>query len=97
MIYAPSEKSDQPGHLPTLISLLCPQEKNNGTLASHWVHREDSDQTVRMLSEAIWVLAGFIFHFAGYVVLWLKYSSHVTAIWDTILDYLIMSSKASPW
>ena len=30
MIRAPSEDSDQPGHLPSLLSLRCPHEKSLG-------------------------------------------------------------------
>ena len=48
MTLAPSEDSDQPGHLPSLISLRCPHEETTGSSATHWVHCEDSDQTGRM-------------------------------------------------
>ena len=45
---APSEDSDQPGHSTW---------RNIGSLATHWAHSEDSDQTGRM-SRLIWVFAG---------------------------------------
>ena len=44
--------------------------RNLGSLATHWVHNEDSDQTVRM-PRLIWVFAGRTYHFVGFVVLWL--------------------------
>ena len=37
-----------------------------GSLATHWVHSEDSDQTGRM-PRLIWVFAGRTCHFAGFV------------------------------
>ena len=46
MACAPSEDSDQPGHKESL-----------GSLATQWVHSEDSDQTGRM-PRLIWVFAG---------------------------------------
>ena len=42
-----------------------------GSLATHWWHSEDSDQTGRM-SRLISVFAGRTGHFVGFVVLWLK-------------------------
>ena len=38
-----------------------------GSLATHWAHSEDSDQTGRM-PRLIWVFAGRIGHFVGFVV-----------------------------
>ena len=65
MACAPSKDSDQPGHLPSLISLRCPHEERSS--ATHWVLSEDSDrpghrsaktdQTGRM-RRLIWVFAG---------------------------------------
>ena len=43
-----------------------------GSLVTHWVHREDSDQTGWM-PRLIWVFAGHPCHFAGFVMRWLKY------------------------
>ena len=43
-----------------------------GSLATHWVHSEDSDQTGRM-PRLIWVFAGRTCHFVGFVMHWLKY------------------------
>ena len=38
-----------------------------GSLATHWAHSEDSDQTGRM-PRLIWVFAGRTCHFAGFVM-----------------------------
>ena len=38
-----------------------------GSLATHWAHSEDSDQTGRM-PRLIWVFAGHTYHFVGFVV-----------------------------
>ena len=43
-----------------------------GSLATHWAHSEDSDQTGRM-SRLIWVLAGRTCDFVCFVTLWLNY------------------------
>ena len=42
-----------------------------GSLATHWAHSEDSDQTERM-PRLIWVFAGHTCHFLGFVMRWLK-------------------------
>ena len=39
------------------LSLRCPAWRNLGSLATHWVHSEDSDQTGWML-RLIWLFAG---------------------------------------
>ena len=44
-----------------------------GSLATHWAHSEDSDQTGRM-PRLIWVFAGRTCHFVGFVMRWLKYA-----------------------
>ena len=38
-----------------------------GSLATHWAHSEDSDQTGRM-SRLVWVFAGCTCHFVGFVM-----------------------------
>ena len=43
-----------------------------GSLATHWVHNEDSDQTLQM-PRLIWVFAGCTCHFVGFVMRQLKY------------------------
>ena len=42
-----------------------------GSLATHWAHSEDSDQTGRMLW-LIWIFAGRTGHFVGFVMRWLN-------------------------
>ena len=54
---APSEDSDQPGHPPVWSESSLSAWRNLGSLATHWVHSEDSDQTGRM-PRLIWVFAG---------------------------------------
>ena len=44
--------------------------RNLGSLATHWAHSEDSDQTGRM-PRLIWVFAGRTCHFVGFVMRWL--------------------------
>ena len=39
--------------------------RNIGSLATHWAHSEDSDQTGRM-PKLIWVFAGRTYHFVGF-------------------------------
>ena len=41
-----------------------------GSLATHWTHSKDFDQTGRM-PRLIWVFAGCTSHFVGFVVRWL--------------------------
>ena len=41
-----------------------------GSLATHWAHSEESDQTGRM-PRLIWVFAGRTCHFVGFVTRWL--------------------------
>ena len=53
----PSEDSDQPGHPPSLIRVFGVRMKNAWSLATHWVHCEDSGQTGWM-PRLIWVFAG---------------------------------------
>ena len=42
------------------------------SLATHWAHSEDPDQTERM-PRLIWVFAGRTCHFVGFVMRWLRY------------------------
>ena len=72
---ASSEDSDQPGHLPSLISLCCRCPGwSESLLCTQWVAQdlsflhvdsENSDQTGRML---IWVFAGHTCHFVDFVM-----------------------------
>ena len=48
--------------------------RNHGSLATHWVQREDSDQTGRM-PRLIWVFAGRTCHFVGFVMRQFKLKS----------------------
>ena len=59
MTCVPGEDSDQTGQ-PCLINLRCPHEET-GSIATHWVHSEDSDQTGWM-PRLIWVFAGRTCH-----------------------------------
>ena len=44
--------------------------KKLGSLATHWAHSEDSDQTGQM-HRLIWVFTGHSCHFVGFVMRWL--------------------------
>ena len=57
MAYVPSQDSDQPGWASSLIRVFAVRMKKAGSLATHWAHSEDSDQTGRM-PRLIWVYAG---------------------------------------
>ena len=80
MACPPSEDSDQPGHLPSLIRVFagCPGWSESslsawrklGSLATHWAHSKDSDQTGQM-PRLIWVFAGRTCHYVGFVTRWL--------------------------
>ena len=74
MTFAPSEDSDQPGHMPRVWSeaLLCALMIAKDLSFPH-VNSEDSDQTGRM-PRFIWVFAGRTCHFVGLVVRRLKYN-----------------------
>ena len=81
MICAPSEDSDQPGHLPSLISLRCALKGVARGPSFLCANSEDSDQTGRM-PRLIWVFAGCTCHFVGFVtrrltccLVW--FSSHI--------------------
>ena len=58
---APSEDSDQPGHLPSLLRVFAVRMKKAWVLgyplATHWAHSADSDQT-EWMPRLIWVFAG---------------------------------------
>ena len=43
-----------------------------GSLATHWAHNEDSDQTGRIPS-LLWVIAGCTCHFVRFIMRWLIY------------------------
>ena len=67
MAWAPSETQISLSiHLIWSESLLSAWRKI-GSLATHWAHSEDSDQTGRM-PRLIWVFAGRTIHFVGFVM-----------------------------
>ena len=66
MTFAPSEDSDQPRHLPSLISLPCGPNLAKDQSFLH-ADSKDSDQTGWM-PRLIWVFAGRIHHIVGFVV-----------------------------
>ena len=78
MTCAPSEDSDQPGHLPSLTSLCCTHEETMGP----WLALEctvKTDQTGWM-PRLIRVIAGRTGHFVGFAVLWPIYFLSFTAV-----------------
>ena len=54
------------------IILVCFRDGKLGSLAVHWAHSEDADQTGRM-PRLIWVFAGHTCHFVGFVMRWLEW------------------------
>ena len=63
----PSEDSDQPGQSPQSDQSSLSAWRKLGSLATHWMHSEDSDQTGRM-PRLIWVFAGRKDHFVDFVM-----------------------------
>ena len=58
--------------------------RNLWSLATHWVHNEDDDQTAH-LRRLIRLSAGCTFHFVGFVVLWLKHFWKITHLFSWFL------------
>ena len=71
MACAPSEDSDQHGHPCSLIRLFAVCMKKAGSLATHWAHSKDSDQTGWM-PRLIWVHWAHS-HFVGFIMRQLKF------------------------
>ena len=71
---APSEDSDHLGICLVWSESSLSAWRNIGSLATHWAHSEDSDQTGRM-PRLIWVFAWHKCHFVGGVVTTLLISS----------------------
>ena len=106
MACAPSEDSDQPRHPPSLTkcpgwseSLLSAWRKL-GSLATHWVHSEHSDQTGWM-PRLIWVFAGRTCHFVGFVMRWLncndpRYSDRQVWVLSLIWVYTVTVCPSVP-
>ena len=68
MACAPSEDSDQPGRLPSLISLRCPHEETLGPqLPIEGTAKTDQTGRMPVLSESV-------LHFVGFIMLRLKLS-----------------------
>ena len=90
MARVPSEDSDQPGHLPSLISLRLSTWRKLGSLATHWAHSEDSDQTGRM-PRLISVFSGRS-HFVGFV----NYTSCLWAMsWEKGPNHWAMTGSSN--
>ena len=71
MAYVPSEDSDQPGHLPSLINLCCAL---SGELRTQAFFTGLAKTLIRLGSCPGWsVFAGCTCHFVGFVVRWLKF------------------------
>ena len=56
----------RPGHPPSLIESSLSEWRELRSLATHWAHSKDSDQTGWM-PRLIWVFAGRTGHFVGFV------------------------------
>ena len=81
MTSASSEGSDQHGQRPVWWESSLAPWRNIGTLATHWVHSEDSVQTGRM-RRLIWVFAGHIWHFVCFVMMRFKYKFLKRLTWN---------------
>ena len=81
MACVPSEDSDQPRHLPVWSESSLSAWRNLRSLATHWMHSLDSDQTGRML-RLIWVFAGWTCHFVGFVMRQLNYNMYSCLMLD---------------
>ena len=72
MTFAPSKDSDQPGHLPSLITLCCPHEEALG----------------HQLPRLIWVFTGRTdqYHFVGFIMRWLisSFSCSMGRLWSMV-------------
>ena len=69
-----------------------------GSLATHWAHSEDSDQTGRM-PRLIWVFAGRTYHFVGFVMrrLILKKNKFCMNYFGTFTGPLLMMQTLSAY
>ena len=101
--HAPNKDSDQPEYPPSLIRDFTVCMKKPWDLAIQWVHSKDSDQTGRT-PRLIWVFAGRIGHFIGFVVQRLKSylldycrETDQVGIWWWFRDYQHMSQLMRLW
>ena len=58
--------------------------RNFGSLAAHWAHIEDSDQTVR-ICRLIWVFAGHTCHSFGFVMSQLEWQKPETVVLEAVV------------
>ena len=66
-----------------------------GSLATHWAHSEDSDQTGRM-PRLIWVFAGRTCHFVGFALRWLNYHQRTPQCAQYFREHPEWMSKHEP-
>ena len=60
--------------------------KNLGSLATHWAHSEDSDQT-GWIPRLIYVFAGHTGHIVGFLIMWLNYQLY----WRMLMSHDLLS------
>ena len=70
MTVRPSKSHISLGIRPVWSESLLSARRKLGSLATHWAHSEDSDQTGRM-RRLIWVVTGRTCHFVDFVMRWL--------------------------
>ena len=80
----PANAQDRPGRAPSLIRVFAVRVKKLGSLASHWAHSEDSDQTERM--PRLICLRWAHSHFVGFVMRRLELM-HKTYNFSTLCEY----------
>ena len=80
MAVHPAKTQISLGICPVWSESLLPAWRNLGSSATHWAHREDSDQSGR-IPRLIWVFAGRTCHFVGFVMRqlksWIKYQNQI--------------------
>ena len=66
-----------------------------GSLATHWAHSEDSDQTGR-LPRLIWIFAGRTGHVVGFVMRWLILINTIFPVYILVCLHILFPVKWFP-
>ena len=81
---------------PSLIRVFAVRWRKLRSLATHWAHSEDSDQTGRM-PRLIWVFAGRTYHFVGFVTRRLKFWPFHSALKGKKMRLFPLALQSVPW
>ena len=74
-IWATTWQNQQSGICPVWSESSLSAWRKLGSLTTHWVHSEDSDQTGQADLSLLWAHS----HFVGFVMMWLIYNYHLCA------------------